>query len=96
MNSTVKHVSLALVTAAALAVSAYGTTAVNEWRIAANDQRNDQRYVPQSAYNISELNRLDEQISDLKYRLTREPNNQRLKMQLESRERSLRRLGGGN
>ncbi len=96
MNSMVRNVSLALVTAAALAVSAYGTTAVNEWRIASNDRRNDVRYVPQSAYNTSEVNRLDEEISDLKYRLKREPNNERLQIQLESKERSMRRWGGGN
>ncbi len=95
MSPTMKNALLALAIAVTGTVSAYGTTAVNEWRIASNDQRNDQRYVPQSAYNIAEMNRLDEQISDLKYQLNREPNNERLQIQLESKERSLRRLEGG-
>ncbi len=92
MNSMVRNVLLALATAAALAVSAFGTTATNEWRIAANDSR----YIKQDTMKQIEINRLDEQISDLKYRLKREPGNERLQIQLESKERSMRRWGGGD
>lgn len=54
----------------------------------------DRRWVPQSDARIAELNRLEEQISDLQWQLNQNPTNGRIQAKLEQKQRSLKRLQG--
>lgn len=66
MSKTIAGVALSVVTAAAVGAGSYGLVAVNEWRIA----QNDQRYVTQEAWiedaNRRELRALSREINALR------------------------------